>query len=40
MEKSNDEFELSTVSGYHDEPSAVYTDEPIEHQARASHDDI
>jgi len=41
VEKGNDEFELSTVSGYRDEPSAVYSDEPEQpHPRRESHDDI
>lgn len=41
VEKSNDEFELSTVSGYHDEPSAVYSDDPEQHHTRReSHDEI
>ena len=37
VEKSNDEFELSTVSGYRDEPRAVYSDNP-EHSPRENQD--
>ena len=40
VEKSNDEFELSTVSGYHDDPTAVYSDNPEPQQRQEGHSDI
>jgi len=37
VEKTADEFELGTVSGYRDEPTEVYTDVP-EHSQNPNHE--